>query len=304
MSPFILFLISIFHQSDCQDRASTTGYGGMVGSAHHLATEAGLKVLRNGGNAADAAFAVQMTLNLVQPMMSGIGGGCFILYYDYENKSVYALDGREEAPNAYPGNIFCKNPNCLKNPDCDDCTYPNQTANYNEKRIGGLSVGTPGTLYAFYNLLKYFGSKTDGNEWSELLEYTKQISFDGFPMYDEMFNYLNASSSCLRRFSDSYELFYDASTDQPIAINETFTNSNFGNLLQQFQDLGADASIEWFYNGTLAETIVNATNNNPNVWQYESTTVQRPGLMTLSDMSGYKAVFRYCVAFPFMSCHA
>ena len=260
-----------------------------MGSAHHLATEAGLKVLRNGGNAADAAIAVQMALNVVQPMMSGIGGGCFIVYYDFEDKAVFAIDGREEAPNAYHGKIFCKNPECLEDPDCGDCRFANDTASYNEKRIGGLAVGVPGTLHALHTLHKHFGSE----QWSDLLEPARTLSVEGFPMYSEMYHSLNASTSCMRRFNDSYDLYYNATTDRPAAaINETMTNRDFGDLMAEFQRLGADGTIEWFYRGSLAERIVNATNSHFSRWQYGNDSVQRPGLMDMDDISGYRSVFR------------
>ena len=52
-------------------------------------------MLEAGGNAADAALAIQLVLNQVQPMSSGLGGGCFVLYYDAKASQVYAIDGRE-----------------------------------------------------------------------------------------------------------------------------------------------------------------------------------------------------------------
>lgn len=72
------------------------GYGGMAASEHYLATQAGIDMLKNGGNAADAALAMQLVLNQVQPTSSGIGGGCFILYYESESDQVFAIDGRNQ----------------------------------------------------------------------------------------------------------------------------------------------------------------------------------------------------------------
>ena len=288
-----LCIIWTIISGDDDPRSDTIGYGGMVGSAHYLATEAGLKVLRNGGNAADAAIAVQMALNVVQPMMSGIGGGCFIVYYDYDSKEVYTIDGREEAPNAYHGKIFCKNPECLHDSECGDCRFENDTASYNEKRIGGLAVGVPGTLHALYTLYRHFGSDSDGNQWSDLLEPARNLSVNGFPMYSEMFNSLNSSTSCLRRFNSSFDLYYDTTTGQPAAaINETFTNQDFGDLLSELQNLGAEGSIEWFYRRSLAENIVNATNQHFSRWQYGNISVERPGVMDMDDINGYRSVFR------------
>ena len=78
-----------------------------------------MQVLRQGGNAADAAAVVQFVLSVVQPQSMGIGGGCLLLYYDALNDTVHALDGREEAPEAFNGRQFCINNDCITNPLCD-----------------------------------------------------------------------------------------------------------------------------------------------------------------------------------------
>src|SRR3546814_7624310 len=72
----------------------------MVVAANPLAAQAGLDILHRGGSAIDAAIAVQMMLNLVEPQSSGIGGGALILYWDSRQKLLYAYGGRETAPAA------------------------------------------------------------------------------------------------------------------------------------------------------------------------------------------------------------
>ncbi|MFM7459459.1 MAG: gamma-glutamyltransferase, partial [Burkholderiales bacterium] len=78
----------------------------MVAAAHPLATEAGIEVLAKGGSAIDAAVAVQMVLNLVEPQSSGIGGGSFMLYYAAKRNATIAYDGREIAPQAATPTMF------------------------------------------------------------------------------------------------------------------------------------------------------------------------------------------------------
>ena len=75
-----------------------------VAAANPLATDAGFQVLKAGGNAIDAAIAVQMVLALVEPQSSGIGGGAFLLHFD--GKDVEAFDGRETAPSAANERLF------------------------------------------------------------------------------------------------------------------------------------------------------------------------------------------------------
>ena len=81
-------------------RAVEEGEHHMVVTAHPTATATGVLILRNGGTAMDAAVAVQMVLNLVEPQSSGIGGGAFLLYRDGETGRLTTYDGRETAPAA------------------------------------------------------------------------------------------------------------------------------------------------------------------------------------------------------------
>src|SRR5689334_25088547 len=80
----------------------------MVAAANPHAARAGVEVLREGGSALDAAIAVQMVLNLVEPQSSGIGGGAFLLYWDAAAKQVLAYDGRETAPAAARADRFLR----------------------------------------------------------------------------------------------------------------------------------------------------------------------------------------------------
>jgi gamma-glutamyltranspeptidase/glutathione hydrolase len=74
--------------------------GGMVAASQPLAAQAGLEMLKQGGNAADAAVAAAATLNVVEPMSTGVGGDCFALYYDANTRQITALNGSGRAPAA------------------------------------------------------------------------------------------------------------------------------------------------------------------------------------------------------------
>jgi len=84
----------------------------MVVAANPLAVEAGYTMLREGGNAIDAAVAVQMVLNLVEPQSSGIGGGAFMLFHNGRNRMLTAYDGRETAPAAAKPDRFASTDGC------------------------------------------------------------------------------------------------------------------------------------------------------------------------------------------------
>eukprot|EP01083_Nonionella_stella_P194745 718072_1 len=144
---FIVTLYCVLVNSQIDDDAvggstvgnnDTVGYAGMIVSSHYLASQAGAKVLSAGGTAADAAVAVQMVLNVVQPASTGIGGGAFIVYYDSETEKVYNIDGREEAPEAFNPYVFCADITCYEtngtSGDCDNC----MPIPWMERSYGGL----------------------------------------------------------------------------------------------------------------------------------------------------------------------
>ena len=79
-------------------RSAVYGRRGIVASSQPLASEAGLRVLQMGGNAADAAIAVAAALNVTEPTSTGIGGDCFCLYYDSSRRTVKGINGSGRAP--------------------------------------------------------------------------------------------------------------------------------------------------------------------------------------------------------------
>ena len=103
----------------------------MVAAANPLAVEAGARILRAGGTAADAMVAVQAVLGLVEPQSSGLGGGAFLVWYDGATGELTTLDGRETAPQSITPTLFQ-----------DENGEP---LGFFDAVVGGLSVGTPGT---------------------------------------------------------------------------------------------------------------------------------------------------------------
>ena len=105
------------------NHTSATGSQGMISTTHTLATAAGLSILKAGGNAFDAAAAIQFALNVVQPQSTGIGGGCFAVLYSAAEERIVTLDGREEAPEAFSEDAFC-----IDKTRCDP--FPSGDINY------------------------------------------------------------------------------------------------------------------------------------------------------------------------------
>ena len=118
----------------------------MVAAANPLAVAAGVKVLKAGGSAVDAAVAVQTVLGLVEPQSSGLGGGAFMVYYDAKTHTVTAYDGRETAPKGATPDMFM-GPN-------------GQPLPYFTAVMTGRSTGSPGAIRRAPSARKAPGSAT------------------------------------------------------------------------------------------------------------------------------------------------
>ena len=141
---------------------SATAKSFMISAANPAAVEAGLEMLRAGGSAADAAIAVQLVLNLVEPQSSGIGGGAFILHWDAASRKLKGYDGRETAPAAaaMPDRFLVEG----------------RPRKFDEAVFGGLSVGVPGTLRVLEAVHKQHGRLP----WARLFAPAIKLATDGF----------------------------------------------------------------------------------------------------------------------------
>jgi gamma-glutamyltranspeptidase/glutathione hydrolase len=137
------------------------GTHGMVSSAHPLATKAGLEILKKGGNAFDAAVAVASTLNVVEPMMSGVGGYGTILIYDAKKNQIRFLDSSGKIP-------VNTNPDAFRKP------FPG----YKENRRGPKAVSTPGNVNAWAAMSEIYGKL----EWSLLFQSAIKVAQEGFSL--------------------------------------------------------------------------------------------------------------------------
>ena len=142
------------------DRVATAS-GGMVASAHPLATQVGVEVLERGGNAFDAAVAVAAALNVVEPMMSGMGGYGTILVYSVEEGRSRFLNSSGRIPAG-----------------TDPDQYRAPTPNYMENRTGAKAVSTPGNVNAWAAMHGAYGVRP----WAELLEPAARIAERGFAL--------------------------------------------------------------------------------------------------------------------------
>lgn len=227
----------------------------MVAAANPLATDAGYRILKAGGSAVDAAIAVQLVLNLVEPQSSGIGGGTFIVHYDAKSKKLAAYDGRETAPAA-------ARPDRFLGPD-------GKPMQFMDAVIGGKSVGVPGTL----RLLELAHRQHGKLAWAKLFEPAIRLAEKGFEVSPRMAGAL-AGDRYLARQETARKYFYN-NDGTPLRAGQRLRNPEFAAVLRKIAAQGARV----FYEGKIARDIVATVRNAPN----------NPGDMTEADLAGYHA---------------
>lgn len=240
-------------------RAAFVAEHGMVTSVSAHATLAGLEVLRAGGNAFDAAVVVQLVLTVTEPYASGIGGGLLAMGYEAETGRVFALDGREEAPEEFSEERFRDE--------------RGRVVRFRERITGGNAVGVPGTVAACAWLLREHGTWT----WEQAVAPAARIAREGFRV-SEMFA-ANAAGHWdrLSQFPEAARLF-GRGDGTPVRAGDLHRNPDLADTLER---LGKEGEA-WFYEGELAEEMVAAVRGD---------TV-RPGVLSREDLANYRPVRR------------
>lgn len=238
----------------------------MVVTANPLASKAGCDVLKAGGNAADAAVAVQAVLGLVEPQSSGIGGGAFMLHYNASTKAVVAYDGRETAPAAATENYL------RWVDDVTDQTTPRPSA-----RASGRSIGTPGAL----RMLDLAHRENGKLAWKDLFQPAIQLATTGFPISGRMAAAISGSRTQLAADADAAAAYLNADGTAK-ALGTTFTLPAYAATLTTIANNGVDA----FYTGPIAQAIVDKIGVTTNVATGAAIT---PGRTTLADLAAYQA---------------
>lgn len=240
------------------NKAPVTAQRYMVAAAHPLAADAGEMMLRAGGSAVDAAIAVQLVLNLVEPQSSGIGGGAFLLHHEAKSGRLLAYDGRETAPATARPERFV-----------DSDGHPLRFA---DAVVGGRSVGVPGTL----RLLELAHRRHGRLPWAQLFEPAINLAENGFSISERLAGAV-ARDAYLAREPVARAYFYDAA-GRPRAAGSVLRNPEFAAVLRRVAGEGADA----FYHGEIARDIVAAVRGHS----------VNPGDLDERDLAGYRAKVR------------
>ena len=230
---------------------------GMVVSQRKIASEVGAQILKEGGNAVDAAVATGLALAVVLPRAGNLGGGGFMIIHLKEEDRNIAIDYREKAPSGAFRDLFL-----------------DENGNYDKKKaqFSLLSAGVPGSVAGFHHALMNYGTLS----WEEVLKPAIRLAEEGFEIPHDLANTL-ASKRYRARLSSNEaaaKVFYKEDKSLYKA-GEILVQNDLANTLRQLSEFGPDA----FYKGEIAKLIVKEMERNG-------------GLITLEDLSNYQIAER------------
>lgn len=228
---------------------------GMVSSQEALASKIGVDILKQGGNAVDAAVAVAYALAVTLPRAGNVGGGGFMLVHLAEQHKTIAIDYRETAPAKAHKDIFL-----------------DEQGNAVDKlsREHGLAVGVPGTVMGMELALTKYGTMS----MEQVIKPAIKLAKDGILVTSDLSNSLAGLKSRITQWPSSAEVFYHADGSN-YQVNELFKQPE----LAQSLSLIAEKGSKGFYQGETAEKIVSAVQN-------------AGGVMSLTDLANYKVIER------------
>jgi len=246
-----------------QSRSEVMAQHGMVVTSQPLAAQVGLQILQHGGNAIDAAVATAAALNVMEPMMVGMGGDLFAVIYIAKERKIYVLNASGTAPTGATLERF------------NGLGYRWDPRNWGPGSgmppYGILPVTVPGALWGWQAVLKRFGKLT----FTEVLEPAAQYAQHGFPVSERIAhdwnlpNALPLKACCTEPDPDSIKTWY--LNGAPPKAGQIFRNPELAHTLRLLQQQGSDA----FYKGEIARAIV-------------AKSRALGGSMTLEDLANYR----------------
>lgn len=228
---------------------------GMVVTESKYATQAGLRVLKEGGNAVDAAVTIGFTLAVTFPRAGNLGGGGFMLIYLADSDEIISIDYREKAPLKASQDMFLDGKG---------------NVDKEKSRHSILSVGVPGTVAGLALALENYGTIS----LKRALQPAIELAQRGFPVDQELSESLNQVKSRMKVSTASMDIFFKQG-GKPYSEGELLTQKDLAWSLKQIVKNGSEA----FYTGDIAKKI-------------DSFMEQSGGLITNHDLKNYKALIR------------
>ena len=238
-----------------QTKALVNAKNSMIVTNNPSASKAAEQILKDGGNATDAAIAAAFMLGLTEPQSSGIGGGGYALSYQNKTKQLIAFDGRETAPASASPNWFLD--------------AANKPLDFESAMLSPLSVGVPSEVALLYAMHQKNGKLA----WAKLLAPAIERAKQGFPMSPRLFNLLIGDQQILKNNPLVREIYF-TSTGQVKPIASIVKNPDYAKTLELIAK-----SPQKFYTGKLAQDIVKTVNNQAGKKLY-----------TLRDLADYQVL--------------
>ena len=239
--------------AEADKKLPARGQKGMVSTSHPLASETGIKILKQGGNAIDAAVAIAFVLGVVEQYSSGIGGGSLIMIRLADSSEVLAVDARETAPLKSTRDMYLRDGEAV--PDLS--------------RTGVLAGGVPGTVAGLELILKKYGTMS----LAEIMEPAIRYAENGFELTQRHVNAIKSSREKLEKFPTSAKIYF--SGDQLPEVGALLVQHDLAVTLKTIASNGSHA----FYKGEIAKKIVKFMEQNG-------------GLITATDLASYQAKLR------------
>ena len=249
-----LVLLAALLSTTARPAAAAWAAHGMVASEHKLASQAGVEILKRGGNAIDAAVATAFAVCVVNSSSCGIGGGGFMLMYLARERRAVALDYREVAPAAASRDMFVR----------DGKAVPELSLR------GGLAVAVPGEVAGLTAALRRHGKLPLATVMQPAIRYAR----DGFPVGTHLAKEIAQNLSGLRSNPLLARTFLHAE-GTPLVAGETLRQPELAETLQQI----ARGGPQVFYRGAIAERIVRSNR-------------AAGGVLTPSDLATYRPTWR------------
>jgi gamma-glutamyltranspeptidase/glutathione hydrolase len=251
--------------------AVAIGSGGAVATVDPDATQAGIQILREGGNAVDAAVAAAAALGVTEPYVAGIGGGGFMVIYLAREHRVVTIDGRETAPAAFQQNAFV------------DPQTGKPIPFYPQRVTSGMAVGVPGTLATWAEAAQQFGTMP----LSRLLQPGMMLADRGFVVDQTFHDQTVMNQPRLDAFTSSRALFLMPDGQAP-PVGSTLKNPDLARTYRLLAHDGPGA----FYGGPIGAAVVDTVRHPPLAPDANLGFPVPPGVMTLDDLVHYTAPLR------------